>query len=390
MIPYGRQYITSEDIESVVEVLRSDFLTQGPHVAEFEAAVAKKVGAKNAVAMNSATSALHVACASLGLGPGDTLWTSPISFVASANCALYCNASVDFVDIDPVSYNISVSLLEQKLLLAERNGQLPKIVVVVHLAGQSADMAKIAELSKKYNFKIIEDASHAIGGQYENNYIGNCKYSDISVFSLHPVKIITSGEGGLALTNNDAIAEKMCNLRSHGINKKGDNKNFTKYGLWYYEQIDLGFNYRMSDLHASLGHSQLSRVDKIVKKRNDIANIYNEKFQNSEILAPVISSKCCSAFHLYIVKLPKIETWEDKKNIFDEMHRAGIGVQSHYIPIHTQPYYKNMGFKWGDYPQSEEYYLKSMTIPLFPELTIIEQEFIIVNLCNIYDKVRND
>ncbi|MDA9943684.1 UDP-4-amino-4,6-dideoxy-N-acetyl-beta-L-altrosamine transaminase [Paracoccaceae bacterium] len=390
MIPYGRQNISEDDIDSVVQVLRSDFLTQGPRVGEFEKAVAAKIRAKHAIAMNSATSALHASCAALGLEHGDCLWTSPISFVASANCGLYCGASVDFVDINPETFNICPNLLEQKLLRAEQCGGLPKVLVVVHLAGQSADMETIAGLSRRFNFRIIEDASHAIGGRYQNEYIGNCKYSDITVFSLHPVKIITSGEGGLALTNSSEIATKLFNFRSHGITRDGNNENFKINGAWYYEQISLGFNYRMTEIHASLGHSQLKRLDTFVTQRNSIARVYDEQFSETEILPPSISSHCYSAYHLYIVRFPFVNSLEDKKLIFDYMRDVGIGVQSHYIPIHTQPYYRSLGFNWGDFPNAENYYLKSMTIPLFADLTKNEQDYVINKCCSIYDKVRND
>ena len=389
MIPYGRQNVSEDDINSVVEVLRSDFLTQGPRVGEFEKAFAAKVGANHAIAMNSATSALHASCVVLGLGPGDCLWTSPISFVASSNCGLYCGASVDFVDIDPETFNMCPELLEEKLIKAEKHGKIPKVLVVVHLAGQSADMETISRLSRRFNFRIIEDASHAIGGKYQNEYIGNCKYGDITVFSLHPVKIITSGEGGLALTNSSEIATKLANFRSHGIIRCGDNESFKKNGHWYYEQTSLGFNYRMTEIHASLGHSQMKRLDNFVSERNIIARTYEEKFNETEILAPFISPDCYSAYHLYIIRFPGIRSLREKKFVFDYMRDVNIGVQLHYIPIHTQPYYRSLGFNWGDCPNAEHYYLQSMTIPIFPGLTQNEQDYVIRNCGTIYEKVRN-
>ena len=379
MINYGKQDINKNDIQRVVDVLESDFLTQGPTVIDFEDTVAHKVGAKNAVAANSATSALHIACMSLGLVQGDILWTSPNSFVASSNCALYCGASIDFVDINPNTFNMCPDKLEEKLKDAKIQGKLPKILVPVHMCGQSCDMEKISYLSKEYGFNIIEDASHAIGGKYKNKYIGSCEFSDITIFSFHPVKIITTGEGGMALTNNDDIAHKMRLLRSHGITR--DSNNFNNKNRdeepWYYEQIDLGFNYRMSDIQAALGLSQIERLDEFVKKRNDIALFYNMAFKNSNIIeVPVIDDKCLSSFHLYIIKI-KFSKEFTKVDLFNKMRKSGISLNCHYIPIHTQPYYRRLGFNAGDYPLAESCYENSVTIPLHPSLRQTDMDLVV-------------
>lgn len=369
MIPYGRQDIRSEDIEAVREVLNSDFLTQGDVVPKFEKALAKKVGAEYGVAVNSATSALHLACRSLELGKGDWLWTSPITFVASANCGLYCDARVDFVDIDPATFNICTKALKQKLLATERLGQLPKVLVVVHLCGQSADMEVIYSLSQRFGFSIIEDASHAIGGKYQDQYIGNCKYSDITVFSFHPVKIITTAEGGVAVTNDSKLAEKMVLLRSHGITRDPEQMSSEADGPWYYQQIDLGYNYRMTEIQAALGCSQLSRLDEYVATRNEVASYYDQALIDLPLLTPLRRDDCYSSFHLYIVRLKLDELTLSHREVFERLRAGGLGVNLHYIPVHLQPYYQEMGFEKGDFPVAEKFYSEAISIPLFPLLT---------------------
>lgn len=383
MIPYGRQQVTQEDIDAVLSVLNSDFLTQGPIVAQFESAVAKYVGAKYAVAVNSATSALHLACLGLGLGPGDLLWTSPITFVASANCALYCGAEVDFVDINPITYNLSVDALETKLTLAKKNGRLPKILVVVHMAGQSAEMDTINFLSHKYGFKVIEDASHAIGGKYKSHLIGGCQYSDVTVFSFHPVKIITSGEGGMAVTNSEHIASKLELLRSHGITRNSLQMVKFQDGPWYYEQLDLGFNYRMTDIQAALGLSQTLRIDDYVAKRNLLAGRYSGALKKLPLTLPYCNNDCYSANHLYVIRLCLNKISKTRLEVFECLRMLGVGVNVHYIPVHTQPYYQQLGFKIGDFPESERYYNEAISLPIFPGLTELQQDFVIQSLCEV-------
>ena len=363
MIPYGRQDITQSDIDAVIEVLRSDFLTQGPAVPRFEQGVADYCNARHAVAVNSATSALHLACLALGLGPGDWLWTSPITFVASANCGLYCGAQVDFVDIDPRTYNLSPAALEHKLIAAEREGRLPKILIPVHLCGQPCEMDAIHALSQRFGFKIIEDASHAIGGKYQGEPVGNCRYSEITVFSFHPVKIITTAEGGMALTNDAELAERMALLRSHGITRDPGRMTHEPDGAWYYQQIDLGFNYRMTDLQAALGHSQLQRLDDYVARRHAIAQRYDALLADLPIGLPYQHPDSFSAFHLYSIQIER-----DRSRVFAALRRAGIGVNVHYIPVHTQPHYRKLGFKPADYPEAEAYYARSISLPMFPGL----------------------
>lgn len=382
IIPYGRQNITSADIDAVVEVLKSPLLTQGPIVPLFEADVSKYVGTQFGVAMNSATSALHAAAVALGLTKDDFLWTSPITFVASANCGLYCGAEIDFVDIDPRTFNICVDTLKAKLIEAEKAGKLPKILVVVHMAGQSANMRSIHALSQKYNFKIIEDASHAIGGSYLNQKVGSCQYSDVTVFSFHPVKIITTGEGGMALTNNKSIAQKMMNFRSHGITRDPDMWTNASNDVWYYEMQELGLNYRLTDLQAALGLSQLKDIKRNIDKRNELAQNYNNMLDTEKLVLPYVRECNVSAFHLYIIQL------KDKKRrsmVFNQLRDAGIGVNVHYIPVHLQPYYANLGFKRGDFPKAEEYYEGALTIPLYPNLSSIEQDFV----CDSLHKALN-
>lgn len=381
MIPYGRQNISQADIDAVVETLKSDWLTQGPTVDAFEQAICDYTGSKHTVAVNNATSALHIACLSLGLGKNDTVWTSPNTFVASANCALYCGASVDFVDIDPTTYNMSVSALQTKLETAQRENRLPKIVIPVHFAGQSCDMRAIHALSQEYGFRIIEDASHAIGGRYLNKAIGGCQYSDITVFSFHPVKIITTGEGGVATTNDKTLIEIMQRLRSHGITR--DNKLFigSADGDWSYQQIELGFNYRVTDIQCALGLSQMQRIDKLIEKRHAIAQIYNEALADLPVTTPTVTADCYTALHLYAIKLQNCSR-DKRKQVFDAMRNAGIGVNIHYIPVHTQPYYQTLGFNTGDFPEAESYYNCCLSLPMFPDLDNSQQQQVVAALRN--------
>jgi UDP-4-amino-4,6-dideoxy-N-acetyl-beta-L-altrosamine transaminase len=376
MIPYGRQDITQEDIDAVVAVLRSDYLTQGPKVPEFESSVAQYCEASYAVAVNSATSALHIACLALGVGRGDYVWTSPISFVASANCALYCGAKIDFIDIDPQTYNLSVDELKKKLVLAAATNCLPKVLIPVHLCGQSAQMKEIHALAKEYGFKIIEDASHAIGGQYLGRPIGSCQFSDITIFSFHPVKIITTAEGGMATTNSSLLAEKMSLLRSHGITKDSLKMTKKSEGEWYYQQIDLGFNYRMTELQAALGLSQLNRLNRYVVRRHELAARYNDLLSTLPILLPHQDIACHSSYHLYPIRLDFDQTQATHQEVFNFLREKQIGVNLHYIPIHLQPFYEKFGFKPGQYPEAEKYYQSAITLPLYPGLTGTDQQFI--------------
>lgn len=377
MIPYGRQQITQSDINAVVDVLRSDFLTQGPVVPRFEQCVAEHVGASHALAVNSATSALHLACLALGLGVGDLLWTTPITFVASANCALYCGAEVDFVDIDPRTYNLCPLALRDKLEQAERTGRLPKVVVAVHLCGQPCDLQAIQALSRRYGFKVIEDASHAIGGKYQGAFIGNCAYSDITVFSFHPVKIITTAEGGMALTNNAELAERMALLRSHGITRDPACMTQESDGPWYYQQIDLGFNYRMTELQAALGVSQMERLDEYVSRRHEVAARYDSLLADLPVTPPWQGPDSYSGFHLYSIRLQLESIRNSHRRVFEGMRERGIGVNLHYIPVHLQPYYKAMGFSVGDFPQAEHYYREAMSLPMFPTITDEQQRQVV-------------
>lgn len=376
VIPYGKQDITQEDVDAVVEVLQSDFLTQGPVVPRFEQSVARYCGARHAVAVNSATSALHLACLALGLGHGDTLWTSPITFVASANCGLYCGAKVDFVDIDPRTYNLSVDALEKKLVQAEKLGSLPKILVAVHLCGQPCEMEKIHALGQRYGFRIIEDASHAIGARYKNEPVGNCRYSDITVFSFHPVKIITTGEGGMALTNDDGLAEQMALLRSHGITREPEKMTHEPDGGWYYQQIELGYNYRMTELQAALGVSQMSRLDAYVSRRHELARRYNEQLASLPVTIPWQHPDSYSGLHLYVIRLNLEQIDHSHREVFEALREQGIGVNLHYIPVHTQPYYQRMGFIPGDFPEAEAYYAEAISLPMYPAMTEVEQNLV--------------
>lgn len=373
MIPYGRQSIDAADIDAVVEVLKSDFLTQGPAVPRFEESVAGYCGAAHGVATCNATAALHLACLALGLGPGDRLWTSAITFVASANCGLYCGADVDFVDIDPETCNISVERLAEKLERAEAAGQLPKIVIPVHLTGQSADMRRIADLARRYGFRIIEDASHAIGGRYESLPVGDCRYSDITVFSFHPVKIITTGEGGMAMTNDAELAGRMRRLRSHGITRDASELQQEAEGGWHYEQLDLGFNYRMTDIQAALGTSQLGRIDQFVSRRRDIAARYDEAFGEAALTWPRQHPRAQSSWHLYVIRVPAAV----RDKAFERLRAAGIGVNLHYIPVPRQPYYRGLGFDAADWPEAERYFSEAITLPLYPDLSERDQDAVI-------------
>ena len=373
-IPYGRQEITQSDIDAVVDVLKSDFLTQGPTVLKFEEAVGLHCGAKHALAVNSATSALHVACLALGLGSGDWLWTTPITFVASANCGLYCGAQVDFVDIDPRTYNLCPLALEAKLAQAEKTGKLPKVLVAVHLCGQSCDMAAIHFLAQRYGFKIIEDASHAIGGKYKGEFIGNGRYSDITVFSFHPVKIITTAEGGMALTNSDELAHKMSLLRSHGITRDISCMTHAPDGPWYYQQIELGFNYRITDLQAALGVSQMHRLDSYVTRRHELALQYNQLLAKLPVLTPWQHPDSYSSFHLYVIRIKIENNSKTHKQVFEEIRAKNIGINLHYIPIHLQPYYQRMGYTKGDFPQAERYYTEAISLPMYATLNNQHQD----------------
>ncbi|MBL4609491.1 MAG: UDP-4-amino-4,6-dideoxy-N-acetyl-beta-L-altrosamine transaminase [Pseudomonas sp.] len=377
MIPYGRQDISQDDIDAVVAVLRSDFLTQGPMVPRFEKSVADHVGAAHAIAVNSATSALHIACLALDLKAGDLLWTSPVTFVASANCGLYCGADVDFVDIDPRTYNLCPDALQHKLENAEQAGRLPQIVVAVHLCGQPCDMQRIHALSQRYGFRIIEDASHAIGGKYQDAYIGDGRYSEITVFSFHPVKIITTAEGGMALTNDAALAERMNLLRSHGITRDPARMTRESDGPWYYQQIDLGFNYRMTDLQAALGVSQMDRLDQYVAARHERARRYDHLLASLPVTIPWQHPDSYSGLHLYPVRLDLTRTVRSHRQVFESLREKGIGVNLHYIPVHLQPYYRQLGFNSGDFPEAERYYGEAISLPMFPDLTEAQQDEVV-------------
>lgn len=385
MIPYGRQEITDDDISEVNKVLRSDFLTQGPIVPKFEKAVADYCNSSHAVAVNSATSALHIACLALDLGPGDWLWTSPNTFVATANCGLYCGAKVDFVDIDPDTYNMSVTSLTEKLVIAEKKGLLPKIVIPVHLAGQPCDMIAIHKLSKQYGFKIIEDASHAIGASYNQIKVGSCAHSDITVFSFHPVKIITTGEGGMALTNDKIIANRLLNLRNSGNTK---NKLFMKPRpedeIWNYQQIELGFNYRMTDIQAALGLSQLKRLDKFISYRREIAKYYDKAFDSLPIKVPFQLKGTLSSYHLYPICIKENKNKITQKKIYNILWENKISVSLHYIPVYLQPYYQSLNFKRGYCPNAESYFKSVLSIPIYVGLSLENQNNVINIISNTF------
>ena len=380
MIPYGYQDIGQVDIDAVVSVLQSDFLTQGPQVPLFEQTVAQHVGAKYALAVNSATSALHIACLALGLGSGDWLWTTPVTFVASANCGLYCGAQVDFVDIDPLTYNLCPQALEAKLLAAEKTGKLPKVLVAVHLCGQSCDMAAIHALGQKYGFKIIEDASHGIGGKYKGEFIGNGRFCDITVFSFHPVKIITTAEGGMALTNSEELFHKMALLRSHGITRDSAYMTHAPDGPWYYQQIDLGYNYRMTELQAALGVSQMQRLGAFVARRHQLAQRYDKLLAALPVTTPWQHPDSYSGLHLYVIRLHLDKITVTHRQVFETLREAGIGVNLHYIPVHTQPHYQRMGHKVGDFPQAEQYYAEAISLPMYQLLSDQQQDQVVAEL----------
>lgn len=379
MIPYGRQDISDQDVEAVTAVLRSDFLTQGPAVPRFEAAIRAATGAGHAIAVNSATSALHIACMALDLGPGDWLWTVPNTFVASANVGLYCGAEVDFVDIDPETYVMCPKALEAKLIRAEAAGRLPRIVIPVHFAGQSADMAAIGALATRYGFRVIEDASHAIGASYRDRPVGDCAYSDICVFSFHPVKIVTTAEGGCATTNDAALASRMELHRSHGVTREPSLMEGASEGGWYYEQVALGYNYRMTELQAALGASQMTRLTEFVAKRHEIARRYDRLLGNMALTLPRQSPDSHSALHLYPVQV------EDRARVFACLREAGIGVNVHYIPVHTQPFWQKRGFARGDFPVAEAYYDRAISLPLYPGLTEADQDRVVAALAGALD-----
>jgi UDP-4-amino-4,6-dideoxy-N-acetyl-beta-L-altrosamine transaminase len=380
LFPYGRQDINEEDIDAVVEVLRQSYLTQGPKVPEFEQVIASYCEADHAIAVNSGTSALHIACLALGLGEGDLLWTTPNTFVASANCALYCGADVDFVDIDPKTYNMSAETLADKLKHASC---LPKIVVPVHFSGQPCDMEAIYKLSNQYGFYVLEDASHAIGARYQNESVGSCRYSDITVFSFHPVKIITTGEGGMALTNNAELAERMFRLRSHGITSDPDQMTNEPHGPWYYQQVGLGFNYRMTDIQAALGLSQIRRLDDFILRRSELAERYHDRLRGFPIHLPAVLDDRQSSWHLFVIQLELSEIKKSHREIFEDLREAGYGIQLHYIPVYLHPYYQKLGFSSGYCPETERYYKRAFSIPLFPAMTDNMQDDFIAVLGNI-------
>jgi UDP-4-amino-4,6-dideoxy-N-acetyl-beta-L-altrosamine transaminase len=385
MIPYGHQDVTASDIDAVTRVLRSDFLTQGPAVPRFECAVAAHVRVKHAVAANSATSALHIACMALDLRPGDRLWTVPNTFVASANCARYCGAEVDFVDIDPITWNLSVPALTQKLREAAHTGRLPKVVVPVHFGGQPTEQEAIWDLAREYGFRVLEDASHSIGASRNGEPVGSCRWSDITVFSFHPVKIVTSGEGGMALTNDSALAESMAMLRTHGVTRDPARLRGTGHDpasppsppAWYYEQHLLGFNYRMTDIHAALGASQLERLGLYIERRNELARRYDQALKSLPLQLPSVQAGNRSAFHLYVVRFKGRAFAKSHRQVFDELRQRGVGVNLHYLPVHLQPYYRDLGFIPGQYPEAEAHGREAITLPLFPTLTDAMQDHVV-------------
>jgi len=380
MIPYGRQSIAQADIDAVVEVLRSDWLTTGPVSEHFEQAFARECGAREGVAANSATSSLHLACLALGIGPGKRLWTSPNTFVASANCGRYCGAEVDFVDIEPDTFNMSVDALSQKLVAAKATGTLPDVVVPVHFAGQPCDMDRIAELAREYGFRVIEDAAHAVGARFGEHATGACEHSDIAVFSFHPVKLITTGEGGLATTNDPELAAAMRSFRSHGITREPSRMSAAPDGDWYYEQVELGFNYRMTDIAAALGLSQLDALAGFIERREQLVARYDERLEDLAVIRPVVRSGRRSAWHLYVVQVDAERGAPPRRAVFEAMRKGGIGVNVHYIPVHTQPYYRALGFEPGDFPVAEAYYDRAISLPLYPDLSESDQDRVVDTL----------
>lgn len=384
MIPYGRQDIDDSDIAAVVAVLKGDWLTQGPAVGDFEKALAGRVGARHAIAVSNGTAALHLACLALDLGPGDRLWTVPNTFVATANAARYCGADVDFVDIDPRTYLMSPEALAEKLRTAERDGILPKVVAPVHFAGQSCDMETIGKLGQRYGFRILEDAAHAIGGDYREGKIGDCRYSDVAAFSFHPVKVITTGEGGALTTNDVKLASRLADLRTHGVTRNADRLEAVDEGPWYYEQQALGFNYRLTDIQAALGLSQLKRLDAFIARRRELAARYDELLADLPLVTPKQDPNGRSAFHLYPIWLRLDRLNQSRRQIFEALRAAGVGVQVHYIPVHLQLYYRRLGFKKGDYPNAERYYEGAITLPLFAAMTDAQQETVVGRLRDVF------
>jgi len=377
MIPYGRQSVDEADIEAVVQVLRSDWLTQGPAIERFEAAMATRCATDHGVMVCNATAALHIACLAAGLGPGDWLWTSPNTFLASANCGLYCGARVDFVDIDPLTWNLSAEALAIKLEIAEREGRLPKVVVAVAFAGQSCDMAAISRLAERYGFTLIEDASHAVGAQYGGQPVGSGEFADMTVFSFHPVKIITTAEGGIVMTRRTELAERLRRLRSHGMTRDPALMSEPSHGPWYYQQVELGFNYRATDIQAALGVSQLARLDGFLARRRALAGAYDQALAGLGLSLPAQQPGAESAWHLYVVRIA-----ERRDEVFAALRAAGVGVNVHYIPVHLQPFYRQMGFAPGDFPQAEAYYAEALSLPLYPGLGEAEQHYIVNALCD--------
>jgi UDP-4-amino-4,6-dideoxy-N-acetyl-beta-L-altrosamine transaminase len=382
-IPYGRQDINQSDVDAVVEVLRSDYLTQGPAIERFERMLADYCGVKYAVAVASATAGLHIACLSAGLGAGDILWTVPNTFVASANCGLYCGAEVDFVDIDAKTYNLSISALRQKLAIAAEQGKLPKILIPVHFAGQSCDMEAIGKLSQQYGFQVIEDAAHGVGGRYRDRPIGSCEFSDLTVFSFHPVKIITTAEGGMVLTNREDLYERLVRLRSHGITRDPRFMQGESDGPWYYQQLELGYHYRITDLQAALGSSQIHRLDSFVKRRHELVARYNSGLKDLPLVTPYQHPDTYPSWHLYVIRLQLDRLSRSHKEIFELLRTAGIGVNLHYIPVHLQPYYQGLGFKSGQFPEAEQYYREAISLPLYSGLTDEQQDRVMDTLREI-------
>jgi UDP-4-amino-4,6-dideoxy-N-acetyl-beta-L-altrosamine transaminase len=380
MIPYGRQDVDEADVRAVAEVLRSDFLTQGPVVPRFEAALAAYCGAAQGVAVNSATSALHIACLALGVGPGDRVWTSAVTFLASANCARYCGADVDFIDIDPQTCNMSVEDLTRKLEQAQRSGTLPKVVIPVHLGGQSCDMQAIQALGRRYAFRIVEDASHAVGGRYRGEPVGSCRFSDIAVFSFHPVKIITTAEGGMAMTNDDGLARRMRLFSSHGMTRDAAQMTHESDGPWYYQQIELGYNYRLTELQAALGLSQLRRLDEFVQRRHAIARRYDGLLASLPVTPVAQHPDTYSGLHLYIVLLQLDRVKRSHREVFEALRASGIGVNLHYIPVYLQPYYERLGFRRGHCPNAEDYYGRAISIPMYAQLGDAQQDAVVAAL----------
>lgn len=380
MIPYGRQEISEEDIAAVCAVLRSDFLTQGPAIERFERAVADYCGARYAVAVSSATAALHIACLALDLGPGDLAWTSPNTFVASANCARYCGADVDFIDIDPISWNLSAALLAERLAEARKQRRLPKVLVPVHFSGQSCDMEAIGQLAREYGIAVIEDASHAIGARFGGSPVGSCQYSDCAVFSFHPVKIITTGEGGIVVTNRDDLAARLLRLRTHGITRAAGLMTASNPGPWHYEQLELGYNYRMTDIQAALGASQMRRLDRFVTRRRELAVRYDAMLSDLPLQLPAQDARAQSSWHLYVVRLRLDKISRSHREVFEALRAADIGVNLHYIPVHLQPYYRALGFAPGHCLEAERYHGEAISLPLYPGLSAGDQDYIATTL----------